>query len=46
MDLGTGENSGLPLDQRLAKFQETPEKDPALVALVYHFGRYLLITSR
>ncbi len=45
LDLGTGENSGLPVVQRLAKFQEDPAKDPALVSLVYHYGRYLLITS-
>jgi alpha-L-fucosidase 2 len=45
LDLGVGENSGLPVPQRLAKFQEDPEKDPALVSLVYHYGRYLLITS-
>jgi alpha-L-fucosidase 2 len=43
LDLGTGDNSALPTDERLQRFPEG--KDPALAALVFQFGRYLLISS-
>ena len=36
-------NSALPTDERLKAFDGT--NDPALAALVFQFGRYLLITS-
>ncbi len=36
-------NSGLPTDERLKAFDGT--NDPALAALVFQFGRYLLISS-
>ena len=45
LDLGQGENSLLPVNARLDQFGEAPAKDPALVSLVYNFGRYLLIAS-
>jgi alpha-L-fucosidase 2 len=39
--LPSSNNSLLPTDERMAKIQETP--DPALAALSYQFGRYILI---
>ncbi|KOH44866.1 glycoside hydrolase [Sunxiuqinia dokdonensis] len=44
-DLGRGENSDLPTNERLSKFYNEPEKDTALPALFYQFGRYLTISS-
>ncbi len=41
LDLGTGECSLRPTDERIASFAE--DRDPALVSLFYQFGRYLLI---
>jgi alpha-L-fucosidase 2 len=43
LNLGSNRDSELPTDDRLARF--TTSDDPALVALVYQFGRYLLISS-
>ncbi len=43
IDLGESEISGRPTDQRLVSFYE--DEDPSLVALLYQFGRYLLISS-
>lgn len=43
LDLGKSEISNRPTDKRLATFQE--DVDPSLVALLYQFGRYLLIAS-
>ncbi len=43
IDLGNSEISGRPTDQRLVSFYE--DEDPSLVALLYQFGRYLLISS-
>ena len=40
---GEGEGEGLPTDQRLARVKQG-EDDPALVALYFQFGRYLLIS--
>lgn len=37
--------SDLPTDQRLANFYKHPEKDNALAALYYQYGRYLSISS-
>jgi len=45
IDLGAGENSSLPTNERLAKFHNAHEKDLALPALFYQFGRYLTICS-
>ena len=41
--LGTTANAALPTDERLATFDGT--NDPDLAALVFQFGRYLLISS-
>jgi alpha-L-fucosidase 2 len=43
MDLGTSAAAALPTDRRIAGFSKTG--DPALVALYYQFGRYLLLAS-
>lgn len=43
MDLGESAQSFRPTDQRVATFQE--DGDPNLVALVFQYGRYLLIAS-
>jgi len=43
LDLGTGEASALPTDERLRACAEG--RDPALAALLFQFGRYLLISS-
>jgi alpha-L-fucosidase 2 len=43
LDLGTSPSAALPTDQRIAGFEK--DKDPALVALYYQFGRYLLLAS-
>ncbi|RZM18650.1 MAG: glycoside hydrolase family 95 protein, partial [Pedobacter sp.] len=44
IDLGTNHASLLPTDQRLQAFKNG-NHDPALIALYYQFGRYLLISS-
>lgn len=41
--LELGPPSSLPTDQRLARYPT--DRDPSLVALVFQFGRYLLIAS-
>ena len=43
MDLPATENSLLPTEERLKGFDGT--NDPSLAALVFQFGRYLLISS-
>ena len=43
LDLGRSAAEKLPTDVRLKTYQ--PGKDPALAALYYQFGRYLLIAS-
>ncbi len=43
LKLGTTPNATLPTDERLARFDGT--NDPDLAALVFQFGRYLLIAS-
>jgi alpha-L-fucosidase 2 len=43
LDLGSNEAARLPTDQRLVRFKTSP--DPSLAALVFQFGRYLLIAS-
>lgn len=42
-DLGASAISLRPTDQRLISFQE--DNDPAMVALLFQYGRYLLISS-
>ena len=44
IDLGRNPSAALPTDERLRKFSGG-EDDPALIALFYQFGRYLLISS-
>lgn len=44
LDLGMGAGSELPTDERLARVAAGGE-DHALVALYFHYGRYLLIAS-
>lgn len=43
LDLGTDDQEKLPTDERIKRFAET--NDPALAALYFQFGRYLLISS-
>jgi len=43
LDLGHGAAEALPTDVRVRAYQ--PGKDPALAALYYQFGRYLLIAA-
>lgn len=42
-DLGNSEKSFRPTNERLISFQD--DQDPSLVALLYNYGRYLLISS-
>jgi alpha-L-fucosidase 2 len=44
LDLGSTEVSHLPTDERLGAFARGAE-DPALIALYFQFGRYLLLGS-
>jgi alpha-L-fucosidase 2 len=43
LDLGSTDAAGLPTDERLRRF--ATGRDPGLVALVFQYGRYLLIAS-
>ncbi len=43
LDLGSSEISKRPTDERLKSFSD--DEDPDLAALLYQFGRYLLISS-
>lgn len=43
IDLGTSEISERPTNERLSTF--TSDEDPSLIALLYQYGRYLLISS-
>jgi alpha-L-fucosidase 2 len=45
IDLGTGENSQLSTDKRLALYYKNPESDLQLPALFFQYGRYLSISS-
>ena len=44
LDLGESGREGIPTDVRLAEFAENPD-DNSLFALLFDFGRYLLIAS-
>ena len=44
IEFGRTANASLPTDERLRRFA-AGEDDPALIALFYQFGRYLLISS-
>lgn len=43
IDLGTSDLASRPTDERLNSFYE--DNDPSMVALLYQYGRYLLISS-
>ena len=43
IDLGSSEISNRPTNERLISFHE--DEDPSMVALLYQYGRYLLISS-
>ena len=43
LDLGSSASEALPTDQRIRSYK--PGSDPALAALYYQFGRYLLIAG-
>ena len=43
LDLGPAQSTRLPTDQRIREFSKN--SDPALVALYFQYGRYLLIAS-
>jgi alpha-L-fucosidase 2 len=43
LELGTAPSETRPTDQRIVRYAE--DRDPALVALTFQFGRYLLIAS-
>ncbi len=43
LDLGESDISLRPTNERLASFQQ--DEDPSMVALLYQYGRYLLISS-
>jgi len=44
LDLGVTDAAGLPTDERLVAFRKGGE-DPALIALYFQYGRYLLMAS-
>lgn len=44
LDLGTAHQPDRPLDERIAAWKQG-EADPALAALLFQFGRYLLVSS-
>ena len=43
--LDLGPSLPLPTDERLRAYAEHPGADPGLEALLFHFGRYLMIAS-
>ncbi len=45
LDLGPGSPASLPTDARLVNLTKTNTHDPALEALLFQYGRYLLISS-
>jgi len=45
IDLGQSSSSALPTDARLIKAQQPSTPDPELEALLFQYGRYLLISS-
>ncbi|MDR0749808.1 MAG: glycoside hydrolase family 95 protein [Tannerellaceae bacterium] len=44
LDLGSSERANLPINERLQAFRKD-KADPALAALYFQYGRYLLISS-
>jgi len=45
LDLGASPSQALPTDKRLAEMNRTHTSDPGLEALLFQYGRYLLIAS-
>ena len=45
LDLGPSSSTALPTDERLVKLNKTHTPDPGLEALLFQYGRYLLISS-
>lgn len=45
LELGSSENGKLPTNLRLEKFASGETPDPELCALLFNFGRYLMISS-
>lgn len=45
IDFGRSENGELPTDVRLEKFAEDGASDPELCAMLFNFGRYLMISA-
>lgn len=43
LDLGSTEASALPTDERIRRYHKEP--DPELIALLFQYGRYLMIAS-
>lgn len=43
LDLGVTESSSAPTDERLKNFRQ--DNDPSMAALLFNYGRYLLISS-
>ena len=45
LDLGPGPSAALPTGERLVRLSQTRTPDPGLEALLFQYGRYLLIAS-
>jgi hypothetical protein len=45
LDLGSGSQSALATDERIAAYRSTPNEDPSFITLMFNFGRHLLISS-
>ncbi len=45
LDLGRSSSSALPTEARLIKMQQPASPDPGLEALLFQYGRYLMISS-
>lgn len=46
LDLGSSGSSGnQPTDKRLSNYKANPDNDPELVALMFNYGRYLLVSA-
>lgn len=45
IDLGQSDAVNLPTDERVERMRTTDEDDPQLVAMIFQYGRYLLIAS-
>jgi alpha-L-fucosidase 2 len=45
LDLGSSDAGELPTDERIRRYRAGSGEDPALAALYYQFGRYILIAA-